>query len=158
MGLTKRKRAFIEIYCSRPDFNPTEAAKQAGFAYGRAKQTAYELLHRDADVMREVERRLANKYEAQIDRVEVLAKKEKLTPERVIQDIEEIEEMCKTAGPGAWQASTLVKVAELKGKYLKMWTERIEVGVDEKLIARLEAGRRNAGLKTPELPPGEIVR
>src|SRR5215467_12895816 len=109
LGLTKRKRAFIEIYCSRPDFNPTEAAKQAGFAYGRAKQTAYELLHRNADVMREVERRLASK----IDRVEVVAKAEKLTPERVIQDLEDIEVMCKTAGPGAWQASTLVKVAEL---------------------------------------------
>jgi hypothetical protein len=52
-----------------------------------------------------------------------------------------------------------VKVAELKGKWLKMWTEKIEFGFDEKLIARLEAGRKNAGLKAPELPAaGEIVQ
>jgi phage terminase small subunit len=150
LGITKKKRAFIAAYFECPKLTQAEVARKAGYSIKRAKQAAYELM-RDPDVKREIDRQLANK----VDRVEVVAKAEKLTPERVIKDLEEIEEMCKLAGPGAWQASTLVKIAELKGKYLKMWTERIEVGVDEKLIARLEAGRRNAGLKVLEAPVPE---
>jgi Terminase small subunit len=141
LGLTKRKREFIAIYCGNPKIGQAEAARKAGYSVSRAKQAGYDLM-RDPDVKREIDRQLANK----IDRVEVVAKQEKLTPERVIKDLEEIEEMCKLAGPGAWQASTLVKVVELKGKYLKMWTDRIELDIDEKLIARLESGRKKAAL------------
>src|SRR5215469_13876964 len=141
MGLKKLQREFIAIYTSDSKLGPTEAARKAGYAVSRAKQTGYDLM-RDPDVKREIDRILANK----IDHVEVLAKAEKLTPERVIQDLEEIEEMCKTAGPGAWQASTLVKVAELKGKYLKMWTEKIELGPNDSLMELLLEGRRRAAL------------
>ena len=143
MGLTRLQRAFIQIYTSRPDYNVTAAARNAGYSVKRAKQAGYELM-RNPDVKAEIDRQLANK----IDRVEIVAKVEKLTPERVIQDLEEIEEMCKTAGPGAWQASTLVKVAELKGKYLKMWTEKVEVGPTEALMQLLLEGRKRAGLLT----------
>ncbi|MGC2474938.1 MAG: terminase small subunit [Candidatus Sulfotelmatobacter sp.] len=149
--LTKKKRAFIANYCEDPKCNQAEAARKAGCSLKRAKQTAYEFM-RDPEVKREIDRQLAIK----VDRVEVLVKTEKLTAERVINDLEDIEEMCKVAGPGAWQASTLVKIAELKGKYLKMWTDRLELDVDEKLIARLEAGRRNAGLNVPQLPTPTI--
>ena len=141
MGLTKRKREFIRVYCENPKLSQTEVAAKAGYSVKRAKQAGYELMQ-DPDVNREIQRQLANKY----DRVEVLAKKEKLTPEQVIQDLEAIEEMCKTAGPGAWQAATLVKVAELKGKYLKMWTEKVEVGPTEQLMELLLEGRKRAGL------------
>lgn len=147
MGLTKRKRAFIAAYCGDPKLGQADAARQAGYSIGRAKQAAYELM-RDPDVKREIDRQLALK----IDRVEILAKPEKLTPERVIHDLEEIEEMCKMAGPGAWQASTLVKIAELKGKYLKMWTEKVEVGPTEALMELLLEGRKRAGL--PALTEG----
>lgn len=148
MGLTKRKREYISIFCNDPKLGPTEAARKAGYAVSRAKQTGYDLM-RDPDVKREIDRILANK----IDSVEIAAKKEKLTPERVIQDLEDIAEGCKTAGPGAWQAATLVKVAELKGKYLKMWTEKIEVGLDDALIAKLQEGRKRVGITAPEPSP-----
>jgi len=148
LGLTKLKREFISVYCNNPKIEPTEAARKAGYAVSRAKQTGYDLM-RDPDVKREIDRQLANKYDAQ---VEVVAKAEKLTPERVIQDLEEIEDMCKLAGPGAWQATTLVKIAELKGKYLKMWTEKVEVGPTEALMELLLEGRKRAGL--PALTEG----
>jgi hypothetical protein len=134
MGLTKMQRGFIAAYCEDPKIGQAEAARKAGCSLKRAKQTAYEWM-RDPEVKREIDRQLAGK----VDRVEIVARAEKLTPERVIQDLEGIEEMCRLAGPGAWQASTLVKIAELKGKYLKMFTDRIEFDIDEKLIARLEA-------------------
>jgi hypothetical protein len=88
---------------------------------------------------------------AKLGQVEVLAS-DKLTPERVLQDLDDIAEMCKTAGAGAWQAGTLVKVAELKGKYLKMWTEKVEVGPTDALMELLLEGRRRAGL-TAATPP-----
>ena len=141
MSLTKKKRAFIAAYCDDPALGQADAARKAGCGE-RAKITASEWM-RDSEVKMEIQRRLANK----LGRVEgeITAKRE-LTPESVIQDLDAIAEMCHTAGAGAWQAATLVKIAELKGKYLKMFTERIEFGVDEKLIARLEAGRKRAGL------------
>jgi len=37
-------------------------------------------------------------------------------------------------------------VYELLGRHLKMFTEKIEVGLDEKLIKRLEAGRKRTAL------------
>jgi phage terminase small subunit len=157
LGLTKMQRVFISAFCEDPKIGQAEAARKAGCSLKRAKQTAYEWM-RDPEVKREIDRQLALRTEG---RVEIVTKGEKLMPEDVIQELDDIEETCKLAGPGAWQVATRVKVAELKGKYLKMWTEKIEFGLDEKLIARLEAGRKNAGLKTPELPPtdeGEIIQ
>ena len=145
MGLTKRKREFISVYCNDPKIGQTEAARKAGYAISRAKQAGYDLM-RDPDVKREIDRQLALKSEC---RIEVLTKNEKLTPEDVIKELDDIEETCKLAGPGAWQVATRVKVAELKGKYLKMWTEKVEIDLGEKIMAALIAGRKRAGLSAP---------
>jgi phage terminase small subunit len=150
MALSKMKRAFIAAYCEDPTTGQAEAARKAGCSYKRAKQTAHDWM-RDPEVKREIDRQLVLK----VDRVDVIAKCEKLTPERVIQDLEQIEEMCKMAGPGAWQASTLVKIAELKGKYLKMWTDKVEVGPTEALMELLLEGRKRAGLPALTQGPGD---
>ena len=151
MRLTKRKLAFIEIYTSRPDFNPTEAAKQAGYAIGRAKQTAYELLHRDADVMREVERRLANKYEAKAEGIAKAANAPGVSRESLCKECDQLIEECTSAGPsvGAW--NTRGKMIELKAKLYGLLSEKVELGLDDKLIQLLESGRRRSGL-TPLTP------
>jgi hypothetical protein len=141
LALTKMKRAFIAAYCDDPKLGQAEAARKAGCSVKRAKVTAYEWM-RDPEVKLEIQRQLNSK----IGRVENQVGKRELTPESVIQDLDDISEMCKLAGAGAWQAATLVKIAELKGKYLKMFTERVEFAIDEKLIARLEAGRKLSGL------------
>lgn len=149
MSLTKMKRAFIAAYCEDPKLGQAEAARSAGCSVKRAKVTAYEWM-RDPEVKREIDRQLAQK----VDRIDVRAKNGELTAETVIEELNNIAEMCRTAGAGAWQTAGLLKVAELKGKYLKMWTERIEFGVDEKLIALLEAGRkRAAGIAAPDQSP-----
>jgi phage terminase small subunit len=153
LGLTKRNREFIRVYCENPSIGQTEAARRAGYTVKNAKVAGYELM-RNPDVKREIDRQLANRFEG---KVEAIAKKEKLSPERVIQDLEEIEEMCKLAGPGAWQAATLVKVAELKGKYLKMWTEKVEVGADDKFTELLMAGRQRAFQTEPPLLEAEVI-
>ena len=73
MGLTKLKREFISVYCNNPKIEPTEAARKAGYAVSRAKQTGYDLM-RDPDVKREIDRQLANKYDAQVEGIAKAAK------------------------------------------------------------------------------------
>jgi Terminase small subunit len=150
MSLTKMKRAFIAAYCQNPKLGQAEAARSAGCSVKRAKVTAYEWM-RDPEVKREIDRQIAHK----VDRIDVRANTGELTAETVIRELNDIAEMCRTAGAGAWQTAGLLKVAELKGKYLKMWTERVEFGLDEKLIALLEAGRKRAAgiAEAPNAPP-----
>jgi hypothetical protein len=50
------------------------------------------------------------------------------------------------AGSGAWQMTTLPKAYELLGKHLKMFTDKVELGLDDALIERLTAGRLRAGI------------
>ena len=153
MALSKMARAFIAAYCADPTCGKAEAARKAGYSAKRARVTASELM-RNLEVKGEIERRLERQVSDKVTRIETNSETQKLTPEVVIRDLDEVSEMCKLAGAGAWQAATLVKIAELKGKYLKMWTERVEFGLDEKLIAMLEAGRKRAGLNQPPMLEG----
>src|SRR5262249_9403218 len=132
--------------------NKAEAARRAGCSVKRAKSSAWEWF-RNPEVKLEIDRQLAQKTEG---RIEVLAKtSEKLTPEDVIRELDSIEETCKLAGAGAWQVATRVKVAELKGKWLKMWTDKIEVGPNDALMELLLEGRKRAGLgSVVALPSG----
>src|SRR5690348_14209110 len=130
MALSKMQMAFIHEYVSNPGVSQKQAAINAGCSVKRASVTSSEWM-RDPNIKREIERRLA----AKLSTVEKKASAE-LTPETVIRDLDAIAEMCREAGPGAWQAATLVKVAELKGKYLKMFTDKVEVGLDDVLVQK----------------------
>lgn len=154
LALTKMARAFIAAFCEDPACGKAEAARKAGYSAKRARVTASELM-RNPEVKGEIDRRLERQLSEKVAGIETKSQSQELTPEVVIHDLDEVSEMCKLAGAGAWQAATLVKIAELKGKYLKMWTERVEFGVDEKLIALLEAGRKRAGLIEPPTLEGD---
>jgi hypothetical protein len=147
MSLTKMKRAFIAAYCEDPKLGQAEAARSAGCSVKRAKVTAYEWM-RDPEVKLEIQRQLTTK----LDRVEGQIANREVTRESVFRLLDEVEELCKAAGASAWSTAGLLKVAEFRGKALKMWVERVEFGADDKLIALLEAGRkRAAGIAAPEL-------
>ena len=96
MSLTKKQRAFVQEYVQNPGTTHAEAARRAGASPKRAKITAYEWL-RNPDVKREIDRQLNGK----LQHIEVQARSEKLTPDSVIRDLDDIAEMCKEAGPGA---------------------------------------------------------
>lgn len=127
-------------YCANPQSGKAEAAFKAGYSKNRAAIRACELM-KNPEVQREIERHLNGKVKS--------VEARPLTPETVIQDLDDIANMCKSAGAGAWQAATLVKVAELKGKYLKMFTDRVEVGPSDKLMELLLEGRKRAALAAP---------
>jgi len=135
--------AFVHEMVTVPGITQKQAAINAGCSVKRAAVTSCEWM-RDPNIKREIDRQLAAKLGA----IEKKASAE-LTPATVIEDLDDIAEMCKQAGPGAWQAATLVKVAELKGKYLKMFTDRVEVGLDDVLIQKLMEGRKRASAEPP---------
>ena len=69
----------------------------------------------------------------------------------IVATIREAEGSC-----GAWQAATRLKGYELLGKYLGIFTDKVEVGLDNKIIEQLEMGRRRAaGLMPPPAPDNE---
>jgi hypothetical protein len=141
MALTKKQQAFVAAYCDDPRLSQAEAARKAGFSIARAKITGHELM-RNPEVKREIDRQLAGKLE----RIETQVKTGEVTRESLCGQLDAIVEECTSAGAGAWQMQNRVKAIELKAKLYGLLTEKVELGLDEKLIELLEAGRKRAGL------------
>jgi phage terminase small subunit len=145
MSLTKLQQAFVRAYMETGD--ATEAVRKAGYSADRAQITGCELI-KNVEIQREIGR-LMNARLAKVS----------LSSDDVIAELQNIIATCKAAGSGAWQISGRLKAAELLGRYFKMFTERVEISVDEDLIQRLEAGRKRAGLpqSEPKELPAEII-
>ena len=139
MALTKRRQLFVAEYLSDPKCNGTQAAIRAGFNEQRAKVTACELL-KDPEIKAAIEQK-RNKRLEKLD----------IDANLVLADILSTRDRCIEAGVGAWQIAARLKCDELLGRYLKLWTEKIELGADDALMDLLRAGRKRAGL-----PPAEV--
>lgn len=151
MALTKLQQAFIEEYTRDPTCGQAEAARRAGYGAKRAKITSYELM-RNPEIQREIERRMTRKL-SQVERSAGGA----VTKESVLEDMAELEDSIKRAGIGAWQSAALLKIIEMRGKFLKMFTDRVELGVDDVLVEKLLEGRKRAGLAEPQPPTIEAA-
>jgi len=134
VSLTKRQQLFVMEYCADPSVGKAEAARKAGFSKNRAHKTACDLM-KHPEVQREIERKLTKRLE-----------KVETTQESVLQELHSIIEAAKEAGAGHWQMQARLKAAELIGKHLKMWTEKLEVGPSPALMEMLLEGRKRAGL------------
>ena len=152
MALTKKKRAFIKEFCSDQTCGKAEAARRAGFSHKRAAITACELM-KDPEIKQEIERQLANKLVG----IETRSKRGEVTRESLSEQCDEVIEQCTTAGAGAWQMQSRLKAIELKAKLHGLLTEKVEFGLDEKVMELLQAGRKRAGLTAtaPLLPPAK---
>jgi hypothetical protein len=136
MALTKRRQLFVTEYLANPKQPAAWAAVRAGFSQKRARETASELL-KDPEIKAAMEHQLMKRLE-----------KIEITERTVLLDILGARERCIEAGSGAWQTAGRLKCDELLGKYLKMWVEKVEIGIDDALMERLVAGRKRAGLTT----------
>ena len=154
--LTKRKRAFIQAFTENPQITQKYAAVKAGYSVKRAKQAAYELM-RDPDVKREIDRQLANKLENKLATIETRAKSKEVSRESLCQDCDELIDECKTQGAGAYQMQTRLKAIELKAKLYGLLSEKVELGLDDKLIELLESGRKRSGL-TPAIDAIPVIK
>jgi hypothetical protein len=132
MALTKRRQLFVHEYAADPKAGQAQAAIRAGFSPKRAKETACELM-RDPEIKTAIQRKMEKRFE-----------KLEITANHVLGELDEIRDAAIAAGSGAWQSATRVKVAELKGRYLGMFKDKLEIGLDEELIKRLQEGRKRA--------------
>lgn len=145
MALTKRQQLFVMEYVKDPACGKAEAARKAGFSKPRAEITACELM-KNPEVQREIERQMTKRLE----KFEVT---KQVTQESVLRELQAIVEAATAAGAGSWQLNSRLKAVELQGKFLKMWTEKLEVGPNDALMELLLEGRKRAGIATvPALP------
>ena len=147
MALTKLKRAFIAAYCEDPKRGQTQAAILAGASRKRAHVTASEWMH-DPEVKLELKRQLNNRIDVIAGRI----KSKNVTKESIYEQLDEVAEICTQAGT-AGDRQTLVRIIELKAKIAGLLKDKVEIGLDDKLMERLEAGRKRAGIEQPKLPP-----
>ena len=140
MSINSMQRRFILEYLADGSRNAAAAARRAGYSDDCAKQHAYKLLHTD-EVQREIERQL----QRHLEHLEISA-------EMVLQGIVETINRARASGEGAWQSATILKGYELLGRYLGMFKDRVDVGVDDAIMKQLELGRARAAglLKEPE--------
>src|SRR6267143_1001888 len=141
--LTKRRQLFVHEYVADPKAGQAQAAIRAGFSPKRAKETACELM-KDPEIKAAIERKLEKRFE-----------KLEITTNHVLAELDGIRDAAIEAGSGAWQSATRVKVAELKGRYLGMFKDKVEIGLDEELIKRLEQGRKRSF--TPQGEQGPVL-
>jgi hypothetical protein len=121
--LTQKQRAFVDFILA--GLSPSEAAEQSG--YGTGDAPTYNT-HKAASVL------LAKPWIAtairdgkQRQRDERSAIRPELSRSEVISDLDDIARAATEAGPGAWQTTALLKVAELKAKLLGLFEERQQV-------------------------------
>ena len=139
--LTKRRQLFVHEYVADPKAGQARAAMRAGFSETRAKETACELM-KDPEIKAAIERKLEKRFE-----------KLEITANHVLVELDGIRDAAIEAGSGAWQSTARLKVAELKGRYLGMFKAKLEIGLDEELIKRLEQGRKRAFTPQGEQEP-----
>jgi phage terminase small subunit len=132
MAITTRQQLFIAEYLSDPKRNGAAAARRAGYSAKRASATAAEILA-DKEIQEEIKRQLAG----QLHKLHIDA-------DMVIAGILATIENAAKSGAGAWQATAQLRGYELLGKHLGMFVDKVEVGLDEKLMEQLLAGCRRA--------------
>ena len=112
--LTDMQRAFVREYVQ--DWRPTEAAVRAGYSRRCAKVTACRLLAKP-------------KIRAELDKYrQEMTQRAWLSVEKVLADLEEIRQ--RALDDRDYKAAT--KAAELLGRHLSMWTERVEHTIEHR--------------------------
>lgn len=146
--LTEKQRAFIHWYCSAEvNMNGTEAARRAGY-----KGNDHQL-----GVVGSENLAKPGIRDAVDSRLKAAMKGADVTIEATLRRVSVIGEKALADG----QYAPAAKCAELHGKYLKMWTERIEhvqtiedVSTEE-LVRLLREIAENAGIDLVRLIAGD---
>ena len=114
--LTPKQALFCKEYLV--DLNGTQAAIRAGYSKNTAQQIASENLLKPL-----IQENLSKLVKTRMDKVD-------LTVDGVLQDILDTRDVAKTTE----SLSERLKANEMLGKYLKMWSDKVEVTADINVI------------------------
>jgi len=133
MAITHRKRLFARHFAAHADRRAAVLA--AGYSGDDWPRTATRLLG-DEEILdlveRHQEKELAKFDVARIDDAYVLGQ------------MVDLLERIRVCGMGNWQSSAETKILELLGRYRKLFSDRVEVGLDDQIVQLLTAGRQRA--------------
>ena len=118
MALRPKQQRFVAEYLK--DLNATQAAIRAGYSKHTATEQGSRLLTS------------VNVKEAISKAQERLADKAECTAEQIMRDLEDMRGMAMAAG----QMSAAMRAAELRGKQIGMFVDRVAVR-DDRLVARM---------------------
>ena len=149
MSPTVMQELFIKALLADPKRNATAAAVAAGYSARRARETAHELLDDP-----EVQLALHEKQMVALDGANV-------DPTYVIMGIRDTVERCRGMGK-AFNPVSALKGFELLGRYLKLWTDRLELNDVGNLADRIRAAWKEESQPTqqnrePARDPQEAV-
>ena len=115
MALNPKQKKFCHHFLKC--MNATEAAEKAGYGKKGARQQAHRLLTDHPDIL---------EYLAK--RAKKVADKADLTIVGVLEDIEAVKKKCMGDVEGyKFDPGAALRACELQGKYLKMFTDRLEI-------------------------------
>jgi phage terminase small subunit len=126
MLLTTMQELFVLALLSDPKRNATTAAIRAGYSEKRARATARELLANTEVQLAIHENEIAAFQAADVDAV------------YVITGIRDTVERCRSLGK-AFNPISALRGFELLGKYLKLWTDKVELNDAGDLADRIRA-------------------
>lgn len=141
MALTEKQSKFVDEYCKHR--NASKAAREAGYSVKACKEVASRLLT-NANVSRAIQERLEDaKAAAFVDIVYVLTAKKEIL-ERCLQRVpvmvfdpvnKEMVQDTDDDGNHIWKFDSIGanKAAELLGKHLGMYTQKIELDATIKM-------------------------
>ena len=121
--LNARQSLFIGEYLV--DLNATAAAIRAGYSEDTAYSIGHELLKK-GDIKQEIDKRLDRRQ-----------KRLGADADYVISSIVEVMEISKDITSDKYNAAAVLRGAELLGKNLKMFTEKLEVETQETRITSI---------------------
>jgi len=137
MATIKKREMVLSLYVGDPDAGLETALVRAGYSKKRAAITACEF-RRDPEFIAALERKQAKLAEK--------AERGALTDQEVINSVRDIDEECRAAGPIAAYLQIRLKCQELLAKTRGLFVERVEFGLDAKLMERIDAARRRVDL------------
>jgi phage terminase small subunit len=124
MSLTTMQELFVRALLSDPKRNATTAAIRAGYSEKRARATARELLANPEVQLAIHEKEIAAYQAADVDAA------------YVIMGIRDTIERCRGLGK-AFNPISALRGFELLGKYLKLWTDKVELNDAGDLAERI---------------------